>query len=459
LRLRLGIFAALILTIALGLVGMALNAAHQQSVVASLHARMESYVYLVLAAVDVAPDGNIVIVEELGDPRFNQPGSGIYAQIETSEDRWRSPSAIAEDIPDLPLAAAGDMLFFEPGNEAWGDAMGAATDHPVDYPEFYIQQYGADWQFAEGYTVPLTVTVLADRSEARQHIDAFAAGLLRYLLAAGLILILALGVVFILAYRPLGRVARDVALIESGRASRLEGNYPRELELLTRNVNRLLETEKASQERYRHALDSLAHSLKTPLAVITAGLEVHGGDAAGSMKKASEDIHHLIATRLQRARSSTRRTLSGPVTVAPECKRIIQSLQKVYSHKMIEVEVTIPPELQFYGDKRDLLELMGNLVDNAFKFGSGRVRVAGGVIEPGIPRPGFWLKIEDDGDGIEDGEWSRLLQRGVRGDERVEGHGLGLAIVLELVSAYGGEISIGHSDLGGALIYVEIPPD
>jgi two-component system sensor histidine kinase PhoQ len=101
---------------------------------------------------------------------------------------------------------------------------------------------------------------------------------------------------------------------------------------------------------------------------------------------------------------------------------------------------------------------MGNLLDNAFKYGQGQVRVAGGTLGPGRVRPGLWLTFEDDGPGIDERHWDRLLQRGTRGDERVEGHGLGLAIVLELVSAYGGTVDIGHSELGGALIRVKFPP-
>jgi two-component system sensor histidine kinase PhoQ len=124
---------------------------------------------------------------------------------------------------------------------------------------------------------------------------------------------------------------------------------------------------------------------------------------------------------------------------------------------MIKAESAIEDGLAFYGEQRDLLELMGNLLDNAFKYGRSRVRVGGGVVEAGRARPGLWLRIEDDGPGIDAEASSGLLQRGARGDERVEGHGLGLAIVTELVSAYGGSLDIGRSELGGARIDVRLP--
>ena len=260
-----------------------------------------------------------------------------------------------------------------------------------------------------------------------------------------------------LVFRPLGRVAQDVSEIESGRAERLDGSYPRELEPLVRNVNRLLDTEKSNQQRIRNALDSLAHSLKTPLAVIQAGLPLHAGDAEASMQDAVDEMKRLIATRLERAGSSARRTMAEPVPVEPQLRRVLDSLHKVHSRKMIRAAATIEEGLAFYGEKRDLLELMGNLLDNAFKYGRAQVRVSGGSVDPGRMRPGLWLTFEDDGPGIDEAHWDRLLQRGARGDERVEGHGLGLAIVTELVSAYGGTVSIGHSELGGAHIRVEFP--
>jgi two-component system sensor histidine kinase PhoQ len=313
------------------------------------------------------------------------------------------------------------------------------------------------WQLSDERIEPFTVLVLVDESEINRQTSAFRLGLWRALGAAGIILALAQLIIFFFGFRPLGQVARDVARVESGQAPRLEGNYPRELEPLARNVNRLLETEKSNQERIRNALDSLAHSLKTPLAVIQAGLPLHGGKSEASMQNAVDEIRHLIGTRLERAGASTRRTMAEPVEVEPQLQRIIGSLQKVYSHKMIEVSSTIEPGVAFYGEKRDLLELLGNLLDNAFKYGENKVRITGGPVHHDVARPGMWMSIEDNGPGIEESQYKQLLQRGVRGDERAEGHGLGLAIVMELVSAYDGEFDIGQSEMGGARVDIRMP--
>ncbi|MEE8340183.1 MAG: ATP-binding protein [Xanthomonadales bacterium] len=445
LRFRLILLATLVLVVALGLVGMALNSAHYRSAVSSLQARMESYVYLVLAAVEMDDSGALQVQDELGDPRLSQPGSGIYVHVHGSDEHWNSPSAMGLRLPELPQIVAGHIFFREPGGEQ----------------QYFSLQYGVGWQLNDGSIRPLTVSVLVDADEIEQQTRAFRLGLWRSLGTAGVILVLAQLLMLFLGFRPLRQVARDVARIESGQAPKLEGRYPRELEPLARNVNRLLETEKSNQQRMRNALDSLAHSLKTPLAVIQAGLELQGGEAAKPMRDAADEMHHLIATRLERARASARRTLAEPVKVRPQVKRVLDSLQKIYSHKMMEAQLIIDENLLFFGEQRDLLELAGNLLDNAFKYGSGKVRVSASAIEPQTTRPGLCLNVEDDGDGIAESQWKRLLQRGTRGDERgteqVRGHGLGLAIVLELVTAYQGNVSIGRSELGGAMIRVEIP--
>ena len=154
------------------------------------------------------------------------------------------------------------------------------------------------------------------------------------------------------------------------------------------------------------------------------------------MDNAVSDMQKLIATRLQRAAISTR----------------------VYSQELINIDVRIESGLAFYGEQRDLLELVGNLLDNACKYGNGQVRVTAHAVDSEDHRPGLSLMVEDNGPGIAESNRELLLQRGVRGDERVEGHGLGLAIVLEIVSAYNGEINIEESDLGGAKISVSLRP-
>jgi two-component system sensor histidine kinase PhoQ len=428
LRNRLIGVGTLVLIVALGLVGLALNAANHRSAVSALESRMESYVYLVLAAMEVDADGRLSVEEDLADPRLLQPGSGVYVAVEGRERRWRSRSALGQQLPAPAPIAAGQTVFEEP------PAAGG----------YYSLRYGVGWQLDDASLEPFTVTVQVDPVEIERQTSGFRLGLWRSLVTAGGILALAQVVFLVFVFRPLGQVAGAVARVE--------------LEPLVRNVNRLLDTEQSNQQRIRNALDSLAHSLKTPLAVIQAALPPQDGVAESSVQNAVDEMRRLIATRLERAGSTARRTLSEPVPVAPQLQRVLDSLQKVHSRRLIKAEVKLEDNLAFYGEQRDLLELLGNLLDNAFKYGRSRVCVTGGGVEPSRSRPGLWLCIGDDGPGIDPAQWSRLVQRGTRGDERVEGHGLGLAIVTELVSAYGGRMELGTSKLGGAEIRVNLPP-
>jgi two-component system sensor histidine kinase PhoQ len=218
----------------------------------------------------------------------------------------------------------------------------------------------------------------------------------------------------------------------------------------------LLETEKANQGRYRNALDSLAHSLKTPLSVIRSSLPADKPAKTVAIEHAVADMQHLIATRLQRAAASARSSNAPALDVKTQVERLVQSLNRVYSHKLISIDVMIDPKLAFYGEQRDFLELAGNLLDNACKYGGGRVRLIAHALDPEDPRAGIRLQVDDNGPGIAEDQREPLLQRGARGDERVEGHGLGLAIVTEIVSAYHGEITIGQGELGGACLNITL---
>ncbi len=444
LRLRLVALAIPLLSISLGLVGFGLDAAFQKSSEASLQTRMESLVYLVLAATEINEDGSLSVDDQIGDPRLEQPGSGVYAHVHGDFSDWNSPSALAVKLPEFLQAAAGENVFSAPAND----------------DEFYAFLYGVQFELTDGRLLPATVSIFINQLELQPEQQAFRTGLWRSLGGIGVLLVLAQLLLLNLGLRPLRRITKDISAIESGEIERLEDSYPVELEPLKRNLNHLLDTEKSNQTRYRHALDSLAHSLKTPLSVIRSSLPAEtSADAlekTTTINDAVTDMQHLITTRLQRAAISTRRSIATPVDVKSQVERLLQSLERVYSRKMINADVMIEPDVEFYGEQRDLLELAGNLLDNACKYGDGRIRVSAYAIDANNLRAGLVLQVEDNGPGIEIDKRERLLQRGVRGDERVEGHGLGLAIVLEIVSAYNGEITIDDSDLGGVRLSVSL---
>ena len=438
LRLRLVALVILLLSVSLSLVGFALDAAFNKSSVAGLQTRMESLVYLVLAATDVNDDGTLSVDDDPGDPRLGQPGSGIYAQVHGDLNDWASPSSLTEDLPRVQQAPAGESEFVIPSEGG----------------EFYTLRYGVLFELRDRSTLPVTVSIFVHSQELQPEIQAFRNGLWRSLGVVGFILVLSQLVLLTLGLRPLQRITKDISAVESGELERLDSTYPRELEPLKRNLNHLLDTEKANQTRYRNALDSLAHSLKTPLSVIRSSLPADTARKSVAIENSVVDMQHMIATRLQRAAASARRSIGQAVDIKTQVERLVNSLSRVYSQKMISMDVMIDPDLAFYGEQRDLLELTGNLLDNACKYGKDQVCLTAHAIDSDDVRAGIRLRVEDNGPGIAESERELLLKRGVRGDERVEGHGLGLAIVLEIVSAYNGEIVIKDSDLGGACISV-----
>ena len=441
LRSRLVVLVVLLLAISLGLVGLALDAAFYRSSEAGLHTRMESLVYLVLAATEVGEDGSLIIDENPGDPRLGQPGSGIYASVSGERDRWVSTSSLGVSLPAPVQVETGEAEFL-PASAETGF--------------YYLFRYGVSWELPAGQMLPVTVTIFVDPQEIQPELSAFRKGLWQSLGLTGLILVLAQLLLLSLGLRPLRRITENISGIESGRLKRLEGRYPIELEPLQRNLNHLLDTEQANQGRYRNALDSLAHSLKTPLSVIRSSLPPDGSPRTTAIENAVTDMQRLIATRLQRAAASARISNAPAMDVKTQVERLVQSLKRVYSQELINVDVIIEPGLAFYGEQRDFLELAGNLLDNACKYGKGQVQISVQTLDNEDDRAGICLQVDDDGPGIAEDERERLLQRGVRGDERVEGHGLGLAIALEIVSAYHGDISIDKSSLGGMCVKVTL---
>jgi two-component system sensor histidine kinase PhoQ len=278
----------------------------------------------------------------------------------------------------------------------------------------------------------------------------------------GLLLLLFQALLLVWSLRPLRAVARDLALVERGESEQLSGDYPMELSALTRGLNDFIKSEREHLRRYRNTLGDLAHSLKTPLAVMR-GLFENESDGQRLRDGGLEQVvrmDEIVAYQLARAAKSGHQTYAAPLAILPHAEEIALMLEKVYARKGALAEFEVDARSMFHGDKGDLMELMGNLLDNAFKWCRGRVLL---TAEPlGLPkarRPGLLLRVEDDGPGIPDDQVSEVLKRGVRGDERVQGHGIGLSIIGDIVSSYDGELKVGRSEqLGGAQFEVRLPP-
>ena len=431
----------------LGFTGFALDEAIYQTLLSALHDRLQSYAYSYIANSDVARSKRW-LPPEVGPGPFDRPGTGLYAGVVgpvdvdgTKSDHWRSPSALGKNLPFDAVLKKGEERFSGPLQSA-GEKI-------------YLYSIGVDWEVPNrGGTLELTIHVAEDASLLDVQRDVFRQSLFVYLGGFGLLLLALLLATLRWSFRPLRRIADDLARVERGERERLSADYPRELTGLATNLNEFIDSEREHLQRYRNTLADLAHSLKTPLAVIRNELE--SGSSGEPMRwtvlEQAGRMEQIVAYQLSRAATSGHTTFAAPIPLQSPAEEIVASLEKVYAAKNILCEFDIDPQARFYGEEGDLLELLGNLLENAFKWAHGRVLFAAhGRRTRGLRRAGLELSVEDDGPGIPEEQVEHLLQRGVRGDERVQGHGIGLAIVQDLLKAYRGKLEVSRSAaLGGA---------
>lgn len=434
----------------LGLTGYALDQAFTQTAQNSLQERLRSYALAYLAGIDITRNGILLPPEVPPDPRFNRPGSGLYAAVIGETIQWQAPSALGQELPlDLALPA-GVERFEGPLETASEDASGV----PV-----YRYALGILWEQGDH---EFTFSVFEDANVVGEQIAVFRQALWRYLGGAGLLLLLVQILVLQWSLLPLRRVERELGRVQRGEAERLSGRHPRELAPLTDSINALVRSEREHLDRYRNTLADLAHSLKTPLAVLRTRLDSEAGacELRAEVQTQVQRMSEIVSYQLSRAATTGHQLFAAPVEIAGRAEEIVRSLEKVYAAKGVLCEFEIDPAARFHGEEGDLMELLGNLLENAFKWAQRRVLLTvRSHAEARHRRAGLEMVVEDDGPGIPPERVSTLLQRGVRGDERVQGHGIGLAIVQDIVRAYGGELSVDRAeDLGGAHFRLYFPP-
>ncbi len=429
----------------LGLTGYALDQAFADAVLSGVRERLQTYAYAYLAGTDVTRGKALIPPAESPEPRFEQPGSsGLYAAINGEAFRWESGSTIGRKLPFNDTLRPGEAEFVG----------------PLDSPAGPIYRFGIGvaWEVSAEDSVTFSVFIGETTEVADRQIRVFRRTLWVYLGGAGLLLLILQVWVARWTLNPLRRVERDLAKVERGASDQLDGNYPRELRPLTDNLNAFIESERDHLTRYRNTLGDLAHSLKTPLAVMRTRLEGDHDEASlrDDVRAQVQRMDEIVAYQLSRAATSGHQRFAAPLPIESNAEGIVEGLEKVYAERGVLCEFEIEPSARFHGEQGDLMELLGNLLENAFKWAKQRV-----LLRVDRPNGGRALRIsvEDDGPGIPEDRIESLLQRGVRGDERVHGHGIGLAIVQDIVRAYRGELEVSRSpELGGARFMVVIPP-
>lgn len=442
---RLLIGASLALLIALAAVGGAIDRVFTNAAEANMRERLEAVVYLILSTVDVDKNGRPVMPESLAEPRLNRPGSSLHGGAMTPQGEWRSRSLMGViPQPRARLIERGSELFR--GLEAEGN--------------WNVFAIGLGWELPDGSINDLTIWAAEDPNRLRMELAGFREDLWRWLGLAAVLIIAGQAGLLLIILRPLRRVAGEVAEIESGQREGIEGAYPRELRPLTDNLNALLAAERDNARRYSEALADLAHALKTPVAVLRARLESSESVRPSDLARQLDDMEQIIRRQLERAQRSTHRALPGAVAVRPILERMADSLERLHIDSGLRAEVTGDAGLVAYMNERDLWEVCGNLMENAAKYGNGRLHAAVRPGQGGARRDGLVIEVQDNGPGIAAIEVERLFERGQRGDEQAqrEGQGLGLSIVRELVEASGGRLEVDRGELGGARFQVILPP-
>ncbi len=451
LALRLFLSATAWAVVILLITGVVLSSLYRQAVERAFDRRLGVYLRTLVADVASPEEGADKYPQTLGEPLFELPLSGWYWQVtrlDPGKTEVRASRSLWDGglphLQDSGVAASpdGSREGYVPGPE---DQRLRLVERNIDLGD-------------EGHYL---VGVAGDAAEISEETRSFDHALIITfsILAAVLLLTTTFQVRFGLA--PLKRITDGLAAIRSGSAERLTGKFPEEIAPLARETNALIEANKEIVERARTHVGNLAHALKTPLSVMVNEATAHGSEPfAQKILEQADIMRDQVARHLERARLAARLTVVGSVTeVAPVVTALARTMEKIYRDKNLSIEVHADDKAQFHGERPDLEEMMGNLVDNACKWATSRVTVE--IVRERLNsangRSVVRVIVDDDGRGLSPSEREQVAKRGQRLDETKPGSGLGLSIVVELASLYGGGLTLGNAPLGGLRAELVLP--
>jgi signal transduction histidine kinase len=390
-----------------------------------------------------------VFAPPLTDERALAAYSGVYWEIaEPTPDGKIRPIARSYSLFDSALKTPPDLVTrFK---AAPGQTIAYDTRGPLNEP----LRARAQQNFLPGRNQPVIFLAAEDRSAVDRDVRGFlAATALAFLLLGGG-LIAAIFMQVRVGLRPLFELRAEVAAVRRGKAERLAGTYPFELTPLAEELNALVLHNQEVVERQRTHVGNLAHALKTPISVMLTEAGQRPGPLAEVVSRQAEAMRQQVDHHLRRARAAARAQGQGERTSVMEVlDELARTLERIFRDKGVEIDWDATDDLYFLGERQDLLEIAGNAMENACKWGRARVRVRTGT--RGEER--LWLSVEDDGPGLPEDAREAVLQRGARLDESAPGSGLGLSILAELARAYGGALKLEASPLGGLRLEVELP--
>jgi signal transduction histidine kinase len=447
LALRLFLWATAWTAVILLVTGIVLSSLYRQAVERAFDSRLGVYLRTLVADV-ASPDPNEPFPQSVSEPLFELPLSGWYWQVTrldgSKPDVRASRSLWDGGLPRLPVpspaAAVGIRTGYATGPE---DQKIRLVERTIDLGE-------------EGNFL---VAVAGDAAEIEEEIRAFDRALAVTFAVLALILLLTTAFQVRFGLAPLKRISESLAAIRAGKAEKLEGKFPVEIAPLARETNALLDANRQIVERARTHVGNLAHALKTPLSVMVNEAAARGDDPlATKIREQTDIIRDQVTRHLERARMAARVTVIGTVTdVLPVVHAIARTMEKTHHDKGLALKIDAPEGARFLGERQDLEEMVGNLVDNACKWAQSRVAIEVFSEQPEPARQVVRVVVDDDGRGLTPSEREQVARRGRRLDESKPGSGLGLSIVVELAALYGGGLTLGTAPLGGLRAELVLP--
>jgi signal transduction histidine kinase len=392
-------------------------------------------------------DQDQVIPPQLGNARLTRVYSGEYWELaEVSGGKLHAlPGGVSRSLWDSELAGPPDVRGLTLGSTIHYDATG---------PQKEPLRIVALTRGLPGRQAPVVFLAAEDRSPVNHDVKNFAIRTAALLVIAGALLIAAVILQVRVGLKPLFDLRREVMEVRKGRAERVGGLYPAELEPLAQELNALVAHNQEVVDRQRTHVGNLAHALKTPLSVMLAEAASAKGPLADLVERQANTMRTQVDHHLRRARTAARAQGSRDRTaVAPALEELARTLERIFEEKRVMVDWTSEDDLAFQGERQDLLEIAGNVMENACKWCRRAVYTSAEPVSDDCLR----LVVEDDGPGLPPDRRKEVLQRGARLDESAPGSGLGLSIVDELVRAYGGRIDLGESAHGGLKVSIELP--
>ena len=431
--------------------GIVLSSLYRQAVERAFDRRLDVYLRTLVADVASPEEGNDKFPQSIGEPLFELPLSGWYWQVtrldtpkpelHSSRSLWDSNLPRLPNSKDASALSAGYQKGYAQGPE---DVRLRLVERNIDL--------GDDGRYL--------IEVAGNASEIDEEMLSFdrVIGATFAVLAGALLLTTALQVRFGLF--PLKRISESLAAIRSGRAERLQGEFPVEIASLARETNALLDANREIVERARTHVGNLAHALKTPLSVIFNEAAARSGDPlAKKVLEQTEIMRDQVARQLERARLAARFTVVGTlIDVPPIVTALARTMEKLHRERDIAIAIDAPEHSYFRGEGQDLEQMVGNLVDNACKWAQSRVAIEVVAERPaGEDKPRVRIIVDDDGPGLSPSEREQVALRGQRLDESKPGSGLGLSIVVELAGLYDGVLSLGTAPIGGLRAELALP--